>query len=79
MLNRYFITDDPAKYTRTYTLPDLKDSFSIQMCIRDRENGYQFFLETPTNQIFIILEDEILHDLERSAEDVYKRQPVDIL
>lgn len=29
MLNRYFITDDPAKYTRTYTLPDLKDSFSI--------------------------------------------------
>ena len=33
-----------------------------------KENGYQFFLETPTNQIFIILEDEILHDLERSAE-----------
>lgn len=33
-----------------------------------KENGYQFFLETPTNQIFIILEDEILHDLEGSAE-----------
>ena len=33
-----------------------------------KENGYQFFLETPTNQIFIILEDEILHNLEESAE-----------
>ncbi len=35
---------------------------------RIKENGYQFFLETPTNQIFIILEDEILHALEGSAE-----------
>ena len=33
-----------------------------------KENGYQFFLETPTNQIFIILEDEVLHRLEEQAE-----------
>ena len=33
-----------------------------------KENGYQFFLETPTNQIFIILENEVLHRLEEQAE-----------
>ena len=33
-----------------------------------KENGYRFFLETPTNQIFIILENEALHRLEKHAE-----------
>ena len=33
-----------------------------------KENGYQFFLETPTNQIFVILENEALHRLEKHAE-----------
>lgn len=33
-----------------------------------KENGYQLFLETPTNQIFVVLENETLRRLEEHAQ-----------
>ena len=33
-----------------------------------KENGYRFYLETPTNQIFVILQNDVLHCLEEQAE-----------
>ena len=32
-----------------------------------KEKGYTFYIDSPTNQIFLVLEDERLKELERSS------------
>ena len=42
-----------------------------------KEKGYEFYLETPTNQIFVVMEDERLKKLQEQVRVSFWEKPDD--